>query len=345
MVKPRSLRASSVFLSIAGLAAGAALAQTNLETNAGIQFNFATPGAANLAMGGAFLALADDATAAYTNPAGLTQIFYRELHLETRGFEYTHVYTDSGGLFDPESLPANFDPDAFTPNFDLLTNGEATDRAVGLSFLSYVHRHERWSWALYRHELARFEANFLTTGARVFPTRSRSPLGIPGERDGRLASLRNSMDLVIVNHGASAACRVHPRLSLGAGLSYYDFSIDSTAERRVPQLNVDDPVDISRSPVVNVQSQIGDDSDWGFTLGFLWEAPERKWRVGGVYRDGPSFQFAALSQRGPEAPSPFRSPRTEVSSTYPASTASASPSCRATPYALPSTTTASSTAT
>ena len=72
--------------------ADVANAQTNLETNAGIQFNFSTPGASNLALGGAFLALADDASAAYTNPAGLTSILEPEVMVEGRIWEYTHIF-------------------------------------------------------------------------------------------------------------------------------------------------------------------------------------------------------------------------------------------------------------
>ena len=45
---------------------------TDIESLAGLTFNFRNPGARSLGMGGAFLGLADDATAAETNPAGLT---------------------------------------------------------------------------------------------------------------------------------------------------------------------------------------------------------------------------------------------------------------------------------
>jgi len=41
-----------------------ASAQNLNDINAGIQFDFSLPGARSLAMGGAFVALADDATAA-----------------------------------------------------------------------------------------------------------------------------------------------------------------------------------------------------------------------------------------------------------------------------------------
>jgi hypothetical protein len=45
---------------------------TNTETFSGFQFNFNNPGARALGMGGAFVAVADDATAVVANPAGLT---------------------------------------------------------------------------------------------------------------------------------------------------------------------------------------------------------------------------------------------------------------------------------
>jgi hypothetical protein len=40
------------------------------ETFSGFQFNFNNPGARALGMGGAFVAVADDATAVIANPAG-----------------------------------------------------------------------------------------------------------------------------------------------------------------------------------------------------------------------------------------------------------------------------------
>lgn len=260
------------------LFAAAALGQTNLETNAGIQFNFSPPGAANLALGGAFLGLANDATTAYTNPAGLTQLFERELHFEGRAFEFTHVFTD-------------FNMDDPTEPFD----NEADDRTEGLSFFSYVHPFKHWTIAAYRHELVSFEADFATRGAFVFgtPTRLGSPLGLPGELDGRLASLNNTMDLRVVNHGISLARRFGG-VSLGLGLSHYDFSLDSSAQRFFTDPN---PEPEGTTPLegrlANVQTQTGDDDDQGVSVGILWESPKGAWNLGGVFRQGPSFTFEA----------------------------------------------------
>ena len=54
-----------------------------------IPFDFGPPGARALGMGGAFIALADDATAAEANPAGLTNLSRAEasVHLRHSAFE------------------------------------------------------------------------------------------------------------------------------------------------------------------------------------------------------------------------------------------------------------------
>lgn len=58
-------------------------------------FNFNPPGARSTAMGGAFVGLADDATAAATNPAGLTILLYPEVSFEFKTLEYTWDYYDA----------------------------------------------------------------------------------------------------------------------------------------------------------------------------------------------------------------------------------------------------------
>lgn len=284
----------------------AALAQTNLETNAGIQFNFSTPGAANLALGGAFLALADDATAAYTNPAGLTNLLDPELHLETRSWKYTHLFTDRGRI---EGRAPTFCEGTGIPESQCidtmagLSDGEAEDRVDGVSFLSYVHPRNKWVFAVYRHELVNFEANFRTQGAFLERTRGRSPSGIPGETDGRLASLDSRMDLEVVTFGFAAAFRPHERLSVGASVAYFDFALRSRTDRFVPPLYK--LADFRADKVVNFQTQNGTDSNVGITLGISWESPNGVWSLGAVYRPGPAFDFRAESRRGETSTVPF----------------------------------------
>src|SRR5215210_1907918 len=56
----------------------------DIEALSGLQFNFGNPGARSLGMGGAFLGLADDASAAEANPAGLTVLQKPEFAVELR---------------------------------------------------------------------------------------------------------------------------------------------------------------------------------------------------------------------------------------------------------------------
>ncbi len=267
-------------------------AQTNLETNAGVQFNFSTPGAGNMALGGAFLALAFDASAAYTNPAGLTTIVQPESLAEARHWNYTHVFTDRGRISGQYPSYRDFD------DHPGLLDGRAEDQITGLSYLSYVYPRRDWSFALYRHQLVDFEANFSTSGPYIQEVLSRNPLGIPGtlEQEGRLAPLQNHMTVDVSAYGAAVAHRfARSGLSLGLAISYFDFSIDTTARRYLPDLF--SKPDFSPETFVNFQTQAGEDEHWGANAGFLWESRQKRWSLGGVYRQGPRFTFHARSQQ------------------------------------------------
>src|SRR5215471_17126052 len=55
------------------------------EARAQLIVNLSTPGARASAMGGAFIAVADDATTAITNPAGLSNLSIPEIYVEGKG--------------------------------------------------------------------------------------------------------------------------------------------------------------------------------------------------------------------------------------------------------------------
>lgn len=265
------------------------LGQTNLETNAGVHFNFSTPGAGNLGLGGAFLALAFDASAAYTNPAGLTTIAAPETLVEMRHWKYTHVFTDRGRLSgELDDTPGSFD------DIQGLRDGRAENQITGLSYLSFVYPFRDWSFAFYRHELVNFEADFSTQGPYLGVIRGRNEFGIPGTVEGRLAALQNHMTMDIVAYGGAAAYRLGRGFSLGVTVSSFDFSIDSIARRYLPEFS--SPADFSSDKLRNIQTQQGEDQDWGLAAGLLWESPRKTWSVGAVYRQGPDFEFQAGSQ-------------------------------------------------
>lgn len=103
----------------------------------GVDFRFNNPGARANAMGGAFIGLADDATAAYTNPAGLTILTEPEFSIEYKIGEITTHFQDE------------------------VSKKEFDDTVSGLSFLSYVYPAENATIAFFRHQLLNTESNFV----------------------------------------------------------------------------------------------------------------------------------------------------------------------------------------
>ena len=61
-----------------------------------LEFSFSNPGARSMGLAGAFVALADDATAAYANPAGLVQLVEPEVSLEGRVWSYSTPFIVGG---------------------------------------------------------------------------------------------------------------------------------------------------------------------------------------------------------------------------------------------------------
>lgn len=88
---------------------------------------FTNPGARSIGLGGAFAAIADDATASFANPAGLVQILRPEVSAEVRA---TASRADDSSPYD-------------------LTNSLS-----GLGFFSFVYPSSKWAVSLYTHQYA-----------------------------------------------------------------------------------------------------------------------------------------------------------------------------------------------
>lgn len=302
------------------LVAGGLRAQTNDDINSGLQFNFSTPGARSLGMGGAFLALADDATAAYTNPAGLTNLTVggSESSLEVRQWRYSNVFTERGHSF---GSPSGIGVDTS----DGIHQGQADSEVSGLSFLSLGYVLPKgYTLALYRHELANFQAGMESEGALVGSGERRRS----GERDlFRIFPARSTINLQIVNYGFSGAYELVNRVSIGVGVSFYQLDLASQTERffRAEQdadndgdVDADDdrlsrqpggffgPPDFLGDNLNNVQTQRGNDDAWGVNFGLLWKI-NSLWSVGAAYRHGPDFDVQARYVYGPRGSAPGQS--------------------------------------
>ena len=282
-----------LWLGILLLAASGVQAQTNEEINAGLQFSFTPPGARSLGMGGAFSGLADDATAAYANPAGLIWISRSEVSIEGRYRNYTTRYPYSGSAsFSPTGNGIDTRPDLEFRDFD--------SDVSGLSFLSYAHVFgDRWRVAIYRHELAAFRADLESEG----PFIRNGGDGTPAEQSrlrSRLSPLRGDLSLDIVNLGLSVAYRAHETLWLGLGVSRYAFDYRARTTRF--EVNSDfrfgglsrvsfDPADFSPANETEKSFQDGDDDDLAVIAGLIYKARSNKWGLGLVYRQAPEFDL------------------------------------------------------
>ena len=98
MLRGRSLGQAIgvVALVCATFGVSTASAQVDYEIMASLQFNFSNPGARSLAMAGALTGAGDDATGAWTNPGGLTNITRPEVGVEFRGFNFETPFVSAG---------------------------------------------------------------------------------------------------------------------------------------------------------------------------------------------------------------------------------------------------------
>jgi hypothetical protein len=163
-----------------------------------------------------------------------------------------------------------------------LQTSNADSSQNNLSFLSVVYPHDRWSFAFYRDELVRFQDNYATSlqGQEV-PTVGTAFPTVLGN------------DLKIIDYGFAVAWKASDAISIGAGVSYYDFNVNTTVQRLNFTANDVIP-NVPPGTLLNQQNQFGSDNDIGFDLGARLVFSDQ-WSAGLVYRRGPSFSYDATS--------------------------------------------------
>lgn len=278
----RELSRSLLLLLAASLMAVAASGQ---EPIVPLQFSFSDPGARSMGFGGAFVALADDATAAFANPAGLVQLVKPEVSMEGRRWSYSTPFTERGRV---EGLPSGIGADTTAG----LVTARSDNTLTGLSFLSVAYPKGKWSLAFFRHKLANFEFSGETQGLFRGGTSSLQ---------NRFFDQRMTTDLDLVTHGLSGAYRINERFDIGFGVMYHESSLTSQATVFLPD---DDPVAGILAPTSFLpeksfltQNLFGDDSNWGLIRGFLWRLSD-SWKIGGVYRQGPELGLTVEGRAG-----------------------------------------------
>lgn len=275
---------ATVGLLVLGAQAIASEAQEAPQPILATQFSFSNPGARSLGLAGAFVALADDATAAWANPAGLVQITRPEVSVEGRHWKYSTPFVVSGRVSgEPTGIGLDTNP-------GLNTERSGSD-ATGLAFLSFVYPRNRWSLALYRHIFASIEAQGTTQGLFA---------GGPDCCQQRFLDQLNRSSLDVVSYGLSAAYRISDSVSLGLGLTYYDTALEIQSDFYLWD-DLDNPAGSGTSFLperfVAGQTLYADDTSLTYSGGVLWKIDDH-WSLGARFRQGPEFTMSGTGRVG-----------------------------------------------
>ena len=247
-----------------------ASAQASLQIP--LEFDFVNPGARSRSVGGGFAGLADDATAALTNPAGLTILTLPEVSIEGIAHRMETPFLGGGRL---SGQPSGLGVD--TAAGPLYKNSVTMPLAA--DFVSFVLPRQRYAFAIYRHQLLKLHDTFETAG--VFQSGGARELALTADREFNIA-----------NYGVSGAARVTDQLSIGVGLSVYRMELRSHFSRYTFRSEFAAPVyssDLERARSVHS----GDDVSAGVNVGVLW-SPHTRLRMGAVFRQGPGFDVTVV---------------------------------------------------
>ncbi len=241
-----------------------------------LQFDFLAPGARSLALGGAFIGAADDATTAFVNPAGLALLSRLEFSGEVRYRRIETPFLQGGRV---SGTITNIGAD--TVQGPVYATG--VENHVSPAYLSFVVPLNRVTLAAYAHELVRVDSSFENDG--VF--RQVAFAGITSD-ESRTFPVGGSRQVTIRNYGGSVGVRLNDRLSVGGGLSAYTFDLEADFARYSFESDLFSPPD--RTVITATATQEGSGVSLGANLGVLWTVSGAV-KVGASYRYGPSFTF------------------------------------------------------
>lgn len=256
-------------------------AQHNNRSARDLQFNFGNPGARSLGFGGAFLALADDATAPVANPAGLTRTAFRAASLELR---YTRLDNEipfaAGDIVQTNLFEFDF----------RLESQKASENILNLPYGAVLFPVGDWRFAVFAHQQADLKRAYSTEGIDIcqlsdpdWPDCASNPVTAFGPGD-------DILDMQMLNTGFSVARSFNDVISFG--FSVFSSSLDYQADSI---LNVTRP---TRVVTVERLARSSDD-DWGAILGMLWDVTS-DFSVGITYKSQPDFTYTAeLRKSGP----------------------------------------------
>jgi long-subunit fatty acid transport protein len=280
---------------------------TDEEIYRELGFRFVSPGARALGTGGAFVAVADDLTAAQANPAGLATFslpkFYAEYGVTNRDLRSTRG--SSGSLaVDPVTGERDLPFFGVQSVSDVDTFSEPT--VVGLAWPLPVGTGRTLTLSATRQVLLSEERALSSGGSMTaiqfaFDTFPNTVNGNQVEAYSVNTPVTGGVSSEVVYWNFAAALDVHPDFSVGATVTAatLDFRADTLTQVVDPLELFLDPThprlpDQTTSDVY--RTTVNDsDTDVAFTVGVLWHpttvfaSGESPWQFGAVFRKGASF--------------------------------------------------------
>jgi long-subunit fatty acid transport protein len=282
------------------LGTGLAEAQSDGFAFTGINFNFTNPGARARGIGGAFVAIADDSTAALANPAGLAYLD-REVSLEwiRDEEEFPVGQLTQGGVTNVQEFPLW----TITPEQDPY-RVRATSSSNRLNFGSVLLplKKNRLTLALSYGVLADLESRF-EVGDSVVCVDPNGVATLPGAGQACTFNFQDpaSGDIHAQHFGQSVRYSMKTEV-LGAALGYRlgdRWSVGAQVGMGMTDFNGRAEIDRSSAGIDNgAEVSTGSDEDILFTLGVLYRAD--RWGFGLSWRSDSKYDIdnAMLDETG-----------------------------------------------
>jgi long-chain fatty acid transport protein len=296
------MRKLLIVVALCLLAALPAFAQnTDIEALAGLQFNFGNPGARSLGMGGAFIGLADDASAAEANPAGLTILRKPEVSIEARNYLEQQLLTTSGTFPDVQRTAFTHYSNRVEPTFASFVYPLPKNFVVGV----YYHEPLRNVGAgEVVPQLNQFTGQKETDVPNFYlpnPKYGTGPVTLQQCQDiiiknndplGCFNEITNpfltALDVQLRTFGVTAAWQVG-KFSFGATGRYHRFR-EGAFTYRISAITYE-PQSIAVQATAKTSGdtvELQDKTNITFTAGMKW-APNDTFSFGAVFKKGPRF--------------------------------------------------------
>ena len=296
----------TMLIGAAALVGGDARALSDEEIFRSFQFNFVNPGARAVGLGGAFIAAADDATAAQANPAALHYVSRNEFFAEYRADRpKATVFEPTGGTQGSLDLA-----DLDLPYLSLQAFNDPDDQA-NVSFVSFVLPFEagkaRMRLALSRQVVLDVKTSLGPEGATSLSYSAETfPIWV-NPSSGQVEQYRientvvGDLDAEIVHYNLGFSTSITQDFSIGATATYATLDASSFVTSNVtdprglltftnPRVDLDG--DGSLENVALTTSIDGSDSNWTYSVGLHWH-PDLAFpsgvspiKFGFVYRHG-----------------------------------------------------------